>query len=151
MTVIAWDGITMAADKMADAGGSRLSVTKIFRLKDGSLVGCTGGLAKGLQLIDWLDNSREPDKYPNNDDGDGNTIASLLHITLDGRKFRYEAYSTPFEIEDEKCAVGSGIDFAIMAMYLGHSAVEAVNYTNWLCTSCGCGVDALRLIKEEIL
>jgi len=150
MTVIAWDDLTLAADKMADAGGSRRTVTKIYRLKDGSLVGCSGGLTKGMQLIDWLDNSRDPDKYPDNDDGSGNSIANLLHITVDGRKFRYEAHATPFEIEDEKCAVGSGIDFAIMAMHLGHSASDAVNYTNELCTSCGCGVDTLRLIKETL-
>ena len=43
MTTIAWDGKTLAADKLASYGELRTTVTKIFRLSDGSLV---GGAAK---------------------------------------------------------------------------------------------------------
>lgn len=43
MTVIAWDGVTLAADRLSGCTGVRMSLTKIHRV-DGMLVGGAGDM-----------------------------------------------------------------------------------------------------------
>jgi len=48
-------------------------------------------------------------------------------------------------VEDAFCAMGGGRDYALAAMFLGKSALEAVQVACALDITCGKGIDVLEL------
>lgn len=118
MTTIAFDGTTLAADTMANSGGMRRSVSKIFKLDDGRLFGAAGEYQNVLMALEWLNKGGERPALT--DDFTG------LLVDLQGQCFRYEHKLYPSLIAERFTACGSGRDFAIAAMHLGKSATEAV-------------------------
>ena len=139
MTVIAWDGKTLAADKQATQYSQKQVVTKIFKLDDGSLAAICGQAVYGLQIIEWLKNAGD---YPNNKATNEDSYAEVLHIK-NGKLYKYSQLETPMLIEQDIFAMGSGQDYAIAAMHCGKSAKEAVEITNMYCSDCGIGVDVI--------
>ncbi|MCK4121398.1 hypothetical protein HFK83_03310 [Ralstonia pseudosolanacearum] len=140
MTVIAWDGKTLAADKRATSVGLARTVTKIQRHGD-VLLAMTGDWDVAVELREWLKAGAVPRDFPEKAREDN---ASLIVIGRGG----IAVYSTgpfPMPIEQEKVAFGSGRDFAEASMYLGCSAIEAVSVACHFQTDCGNGIDALTL------
>lgn len=148
MTVIAWDGKTLAADKRASFGGLHGTTTKVHRLSDGSLVGCAGNAAQIVEFVHWLGAGAEPDKMPAIQ-RDAKECVSALVIRPDGKVLQYENTPYPIHIENKTWAIGSGRDFAMAAMYLGHDAADAVAVTCVLDSGCGNGIDALMLVDAN--
>jgi ATP-dependent protease HslVU (ClpYQ) peptidase subunit len=62
---------------------------------------------------------------------------------------QYESTPHPLVIQDKHWAIGSGRDFAIMAMHLGKTAAESVELASLFCNDCGNGVDTLELEPKE--
>lgn len=143
MTVLAWDGITLAADKRAVMDGLTRTTTKIFRI-NGCLVGYSGESAFGEAMLDWFRRGEKPDDFPDSQ-RDMNTWAGLLVIREDGKIQRYEQAPYPITFEDSQIAVGSGRDYALAAMYCGRNAHDAVLIACEFDNGCGNGVDTLRL------
>jgi ATP-dependent protease HslVU (ClpYQ) peptidase subunit len=143
MTVIAWDGRTLAGDKQTSFGGLHGTSTKVHRI-DGNLVGCCGNAALIQEMLMWFRNGADPEKFPENQK-DTDTCATVLVVTKDRQILQYESSPYPIRIENEFWAVGSGRDYAMAAMLLGHPAAEAVECANHLDTTCGNGVDTLEL------
>jgi|AraplaDrversion2_2_1032049.scaffolds.fasta_scaffold00773_51 ATP-dependent protease HslVU (ClpYQ) peptidase subunit len=142
MTIIAWDGKTLAADKRGTVAGMGYAVTKIHRLPDG-LVAFSGGGAHAAELLNWFHGSRNPDTYPRRDDDSG---AGALHIDAQGRVFMYSAANPfPERIESPYFARGSGRDYAMAAMHLGCDARRAVEVACAFDIGCGHGIDTLEL------
>jgi hypothetical protein len=143
MTVIAWDGKTLAADKLCVNGGLRGTVTKIFRAGD-CLVGGSGDFSFVLAMVDWVQKGRDPAAFPA-DQRNKDNWQPMLVIEADGTPSLYD--QTPFPIRQEQAyiAIGSGRDFAMAAMYLRKTAVEAVEVAIALNSGCGNGIDELRL------
>jgi len=142
MTVIAWDGKTLAADKRATNCGMAYTVTKVHRLPDG-LVAFSGGAGHAGELLNWFLGSRDPATYPRYKEDDG---AGAFRVSEDGKIHIYcSASPFPEIVEQPFFARGSGRDFALMAMHLGKSAQEAVELTSLFDSGCGNGVDALTL------
>jgi hypothetical protein len=142
MTVIAWDGRTLAADKRGTVAGMAYTVTKIHRLPDG-LVAFSGGGAHAAELLTWFRGARDPTTYPRCDDDSG---AGSLRIDTEGRIFMYAA-ANPFPelIESPFYARGCGRDYAIAAMHLGCDARRAVEVACTFDIGCGNGIDTLQL------
>lgn len=63
MTVIAWDGCTLAADKRASSGGIARTVTKIER-HEGCLIAMTGCWDTGAEMREWFKAGADPEKFP---------------------------------------------------------------------------------------
>lgn len=143
MSVIAWDGKTLAADKRASYGTTILTTTKIFRI-NGCLVGYTGDASFGEQVLSWFRDGADSTTYPA-DQRDATNWAPLMVITPDGRILRYERTPHPLTYEGEFFASGSGGDFALAAMHLGKTAREAVELACLLDSGCGNGVTELTL------
>lgn len=141
MTVIAWDGKTLAADKRATGDGMANAVTKIKRVGK-CLVATTGSLPDGMALLDWYARGAKPADYPS-----GGMKAVLIVITADKKILEYNG-GHPYEIEDPYYAMGSGRAFATMAMRLGKTAEEAVKLTCEFDVSCGNGIDILEHAKR---
>ena len=150
MTVIAWDGYTLAADKRGNSGAGSpvIRVTKIRRLADGSLVGWCGGLHFAEAIVQWIEAGADPqiaeDKWFEHEELAG----QVLRIMPDKTILLYE-HAFPITVENHIYAIGSGSPYAAAAMFLGHSAETAVTVASEFDTSCGNGVDTLQL--EELI
>jgi ATP-dependent protease HslVU (ClpYQ) peptidase subunit len=141
MTVIAWDGKTLAADRQTTIAGARFTSQKIFRI-NGELLGFSGGQPHGMRLLDWALTGFEPATYPVEPDDDRSGL--ILRITRDRRIMRYDN-AFPCIYEDEFYATGSGRDFALGALAAGKDAVGAVEIAIRFSTECGMGIDTLDL------
>lgn len=143
MTAIAWDGRSLAADRLANTGGLRGSVTKIFRAGE-LLVGGSGDFAFVLAMVGWVQRGRDPAAFPehqkNKDDWQ-----PILVIEKSAPIQLYDRTPFPVRFEQRSIAIGSGRDFAMAAMYLGRSAKEAVEVAIALDVGCGGPVDVLEL------
>ena len=143
MTVIAWDGKTLAADKRATlAGYGGGTVTKIHRI-NGALCAFSGSLDTGLEMLEWFRSGADPAKYPKRQADDND--ATFIVITPDRAVMVYERSPHPLKFEEGVKATGSGRDYALAAMYLGYPARTAVEVACALDVNCGNGVDTLEL------
>lgn len=143
MTVIVWDGTTLAADKQMGVEYPR-AVTKIQRTHDGELIGICGHFDHGQELVRWYLAGCNPATFPARQ-ADDDKSSELIIIRADGSLWMLLGSPTPIKIENPSHAIGSGRDFAVAAMYLGKDAREAVEIACELCGSCGLGVDTLTL------
>lgn len=143
MTVIAYDGRRLAADKQNTVHGFSDRVTKIFRVP-GGMVGFAGHAVHIARLVEWFKAGRPADAWPAPTSED--KCGDALFIDGDGRIFLYSGESPiPMVSESPFAAMGSGRDYALAALYLGHSASDAVRVASALDIHCGQGVDVLEL------
>lgn len=146
MSVIAWDGKTLAADKRAVMGTLIVATTKIFRITNynegGALVGYAGDAAAGEEMLHWFKNGAIPEKLPAAQ-RDKNDWVGLLVIWATGAIWKYENTPHPVKLMPQKFAIGSGRDFGLAAMHLGKTAKEAVEIACLFDNTCGDGVDVL--------
>ena len=140
MTVIAWDGRTMAADRLVDSGGARRTTTKIWRI-NWSLVGGAGDMGRVGAMAEWYRLGAVPADFP---PGATDDNWAVLLVAKDGRAVMYEHSPWALQFADSQIAIGSGRDFAMAAMHLGLDAAGAVAVACALCPSCGSGVDILE-------
>lgn len=143
MTTIAWDGETFAADKRTSFGSRIATTIKIHRV-GAMLVGGSGGTAEIQEMVQWIKDGRNPDKFPAAQ-RDGATCTSMLVIQPDEPIWHYENSPYPLHIYNKQWAIGSGCNYAIAAMHLGKTAREAVEIACLFDSNSGNGVDELTL------
>jgi ATP-dependent protease HslVU (ClpYQ) peptidase subunit len=151
MTVIAWDGQVLAADKQMSTVGFCTTVTKIFRVPgiDGEyLVGLAGSAGLAMCVMAWVRDGRVCKDFPKADRNDESV--HVLCITPQGKIDLYQNSGHPIRIEDPTFAMGAGQDFAAAALYMGADAKHAVQVACALSCDCGGGIDCLpyRPIRE---
>src|SRR4051812_31749209 len=105
MSIIAWDGETLAADRQATMAEMRRPVRKIWRLKNGELVGITGNEGGGRELAKWYEDGADPAKYPPMQATP--EWVRLTVISTDGVR-DYEQRPVPLITLDKFMAWGSG-------------------------------------------
>ena len=129
MTVIAWDGVTVAADSMANEDGLSSTVTKLHTFKDGVLAD-VGELWACAAMRAWLTGDGA---FPNVSGAD----ASLIVFGPLGEVQEYQ--STPYPLEEFSApyAWGCGRDLALGAMLAGATAVEAARIACERSIYCG--------------
>lgn len=144
MTVIAWDGKRLAADKQSTNAGYASKVTKIYRVP-GGLVGFAGSPFHAAALLEWFLEGRKPEAWPKPYDPE--SFADAIFVTTDGRVYEYCGSRGPYPELNESPfgAWGCGRDYALAAIHLGHDARQAVEVACALDTRCGQGVDVLEL------
>jgi ATP-dependent protease HslVU (ClpYQ) peptidase subunit len=147
MTVIAWDGRMLAADKQSTDNGCRRTVTKVHRLPDGGLVGLLGSASHAMELLSWFRSGAHMTTFP--DPRNEDSRAWAVRIDISGRILLYGTGPHPEVVEDSVYAGGCGRDYALAAMHLGHDARKAVEVACALDAHCGQGVDALTLHEQQ--
>lgn len=145
MSVIAWDGKILAADKCSCNADYRTVVTKLVRIESGIVLGWTGAMEHGLGLKDWYINGAKKENWPAFQQKDNWT--RLIVGTPTGSVFQYEQEPFPQLIEDQFSAWGSGRDYALGAMEMGADAIKAVEVASRFNAACGFGVDYFRLLE----
>lgn len=135
MTVIAWDGKILAADKQTVWGTIPKPTTKIFTLSDGVRFGACGFKDNVEKFRRWVIEGRVRDQRPN-------IIGEFYGILVEpnGLCFHYNEALEEHNIAGQ-WAIGSGGDFAMGAMLAGKSAIEAVEIAIQLDVNSGIGVD----------
>ena len=142
MSVVVWDGKTLAADKQGTIGDVAMTVTKLWKLDDGTVVGGVGDAFGAISLRDWYINGADPEKW----DPDNETA---LIVAKDGEcKFLAEL-PVFMPVEDPFMAWGAGADIALGAMMMGANAVKAVGIVCEINVTCGCGIDSFPCGKKR--
>lgn len=145
MTIIAWDGKTLAADKMACLVDHGAKTTKIFPVAESSYAAIAGDHAKCLELVQWIKDGAERERFPKQDREDS---VKVIVATKGEKTIKlYENTPDPIVFEDDYLAWGSGRDYALAALFLGKTSAIAVSVANSLCTSCGLGIDSVKINK----
>lgn len=143
MTCIAYRAGTMAGDKLYGSEWLKVRhVTKIF-VASGHLIGLSGSARACMEFLSWIRAGARPEKFPEVC-AENNSVHALV-VDRHGKIRLFESSPAAFEIENEYVAIGSGQDAATAAMYLGETAVAAVQVANAICNGCGGGIDVLRL------
>ena len=131
MTVIAWDGATLASDTRCGDGSDNSEIVKIWRLQNGYLFGGAGDAGFCSLVRHWLERSvakmgkGDPPDLPKTY-GDGPPTFAGLLIRPDGQCFILDQYLGPIETLGGPQAVGSGASHALTLMKTGHTAEQAV-------------------------
>ncbi len=88
MTVIVWDGKTLAADKQATNSGLKRKVTKIYKIH-GDLVGFSGDFDYAFAMKKWFEGGARVEEFPKHQE-DNDKWVGVLVITPQRRVFKYE-------------------------------------------------------------
>lgn len=143
MTTIAWDGKHLASDTRCTAsGGLKRQVLKIFPLPDGSLYGACGSAEQNGVVRAWLAGEIHKPSTPLED-------FTGMVIRPDATIWMYEKLLTPWQVFDKKHAIGSGRDYALMAMHFGKTAYEAVELASQFDAWTALPITVLKLLKEH--
>lgn len=143
MSIVAWDGRTIAADRQMTAGNLILTTHKIRKLPNGDIVAWTGITENGLAVAEWYEKGADPALWPASQKGED--WSRLIVVPKRGRPFTYEQLPVKQIVHDRRAAWGSGGHFAIGAMEMGASSVQAVKVASKFCNGCGQGVDSFRV------
>jgi len=138
MTVIAWDGKSLAVDRRGTSMGLAVILKKYKTLESGEIAVWCGSNDQGLMLADWYEKGADIETWPKfqkHDEWSDLVIASNSGIKS------FERHPVAQVMEDKLQAWGSGRDFALGAMQNGATAEEAVRVASQFNVYCGGGVD----------
>jgi hypothetical protein len=146
MTVIAWDGKTLAADRQRDAGGVTVPATKVYECETpqrGRIIfGCAGDAMDIARYVRWAKGR----------DGAPPTLSDLTIMSIDKDRRIWVADHRLYwcEVNMPYWAIGCGRLYALTALHLGHDAKKAVEVACELDSGCGMGVDVLHHDRTEM-
>ena len=124
MTTIAYRNGILAADTRAIIGGSTMgSINKIAKNFGGSLAGAGGNAGYNYAFIEWFRNGEEG--IPPEAKVTDNALDRGVIFRVDGKIEVYEP-DGKFMIKAPYYALGSGMDVALGAMFMGATAEQAV-------------------------
>lgn len=147
MTVIAWDGTTLAADREASDSWIKCNAaTKIARLRD-TLVGCAGPAAAAAEMKAWFAAGAEPSAFHES----LRKLETLTMLTIGPDRVVRVYQNTPYPMvyvagqdSSVRHAIGAGKEAAMAVMLAGNDARRAVEIASLVCCGCGNGVDTLE-------
>ena len=151
MSVVVWDGKTLAADRQVTDGSMVRTTTKIRAIKTGKfkgyLMGAVGATATANLAMDWFEAGANPSHFPYEYMKSSEMGASLVVITQDKEIWRFDHLPVPIIMEDEEYATGSGRDFAYGALSMGADAAKACEIACGHSVECGVAIDIIEWRK----
>ena len=141
MTVIAWDGKALAADRQVTFGYTKNKRTTKIRKYGDVLCGVTGESKYADALFKWVEDGRIKERFPSfsNDN-------QVMLVVIDDKDL-IEYWSSTFETKyprDTKASWGSGKELALGAMAAGADAKTAVEIACEYDLYCGGGADVVE-------
>lgn len=143
MSVIAYDGKTLASDCMGVISGRMVTAHKMIKKDCGIVLAWTGIQEHGMGMAEWYIEGCNIDKFPKFQEGD-DWVRLLVYDN--GILGYYEQYPILQVVNDKIAAWGCGGDYAMGAMTAGKTAVEAAEIACELSPYCGKGVVSHELI-----
>jgi hypothetical protein len=146
MTTIAFDGKTLAADRLRTMRGVPMTATKVFRARhwklhgSEALYGCAGDSYEIVALREWLQGA-----------GEKPTLKDISILAMDrdcqawlgNESFAFVPVTLPI------FGIGTGGEYAMGAMAAGKCAADAVKIAETLDNCTGLGIDILEWNPEE--
>lgn len=136
MTIIAFDGKTIASDSQISDTYVEYNCKKIFKINN-SYIGTVGDYSEGLKFIRWF-KDQMTEKPELSTEG-----FSALQI-IERKVYYWDAYLIRY-LSTIPCAIGSGDCIAMGAMLAGANAKEAVKITIKLDKECGGRIQAYEV------
>lgn len=150
MTVIAWDGRFVAADRMAVVSGNTMVRIRKLRRFDDTVIGGSGSTSNIGEVFEWFSAGADPEKYPAVQRTADWAPVMAFRVGDPQYFVRYEQSPYPTRFDGPPFfATGSGCEFAFGALACGKNAIEAVRITNSLTNLCGMGVQWVDLLTGE--
>lgn len=150
MTIIVWDGKTLAADKQTTDGGQKIKCTKIFKWK-GHLIGGSGTAVLNEAMFEWFKDGADHSSFPDYINLDDDNDCHMLVITPKGKILNYENNPYPMDYTENKVfCIGCGSPYAYAALSMGADAKRAVEVAIENDANCGMGIDTLTLEKRKL-
>lgn len=141
MSVVVWDGKSLAVDRGATDGFTMWELDKAWKHDEEVLTG-VGAYSTICRMRDWYLAGCINDDFPRT-----LSHAELIVVSPSGLK-RYEHTSPqPIVHGFNKCAFGSGRDFAYGAMAMGATAEQAAQVACGFSVSCGHGVKSFNIVE----
>jgi len=154
MTVIAWDGETLAADRQAVSDGCASLVEPkigyvVRKSGEAFLYGYVGDIADGEELLEWFQKGAKKKKFPEHlREASCNTLLAI--ITDEGLVAEYFRSPYPVRHPVGGYAWGSGAAYALGVMEYGAVAQEAVEIASRFDVNSGGGVVSISFEIPEI-
>jgi len=154
MTIICWDGKTLAADKRRMHGGTISTGKKIYAFKkytgEVELMGVAGDASDARELLTWYLDGGSRQTFPHRcrESVEG---AFLLVVSREGGQTVVKQFSSgpqPCVFEQEQVALGCADCAAYVAMACGKTAIETVELVSRFNNGVGNGCDALTFESE---
>ena len=144
MSVIAWDGKTLAADRMAVYDSIIIKTKKLITLPTGEVFAWAGVVENALAVVKWYQDGQCEPEWPKCQEQDD--FASVI-LLKDKKLYEYEQAPILQPVLSFPRAWGSGAKFALGAMAAGADAIKAVKITSTLCNQVGLGIDSVSVKK----
>lgn len=148
MTVIAWDGNTLAADSMSSDGylhGSCIKLTEHRRRGKRYLMAGTG-TSRAIEAVRrWFITGAKPDKFPKFAFDDNGCMRFIVVDCENGVVRDYQGVAIPCIEKAVPFAWGCGAEAAMGAMAHGATATQAVETACKLIKGCGGPVVSLSV------
>jgi hypothetical protein len=146
VTTIAWDGTSLAADRLVSSPGHKYSAKKIRKveLEEGEFLvaGFAGDLTACAQMLDWAETGFDPEQAPEMADDAVEGIAAystgLVYLICGTRMM-------PLTV-DVPAAVGSGGSAAMASMVREKDALLAVKTARKVDPFTGGRIDCIRVL-----
>lgn len=143
MSVLVWDGKTLATDRAANDGINRWLVQKIW-FRSGNIVAAIGSSSVVSRFLSWYDDQTNL-KFPSYS---GNALNAV--VVGEHGLSRYLPGGEQQDHGHNILALGEGRDFAYGALALGHTAIEAVRAANMYSLTCGLGIAAYSVETQKL-
>lgn len=147
MTTIAWDGKTLAADRMVLYGDAQPRAERKIHNCGRYIYAGTGQYSATFLVMEWLAGGALPEHRPNLGTEDCSGIAIDRQTC---KVYQVEGQQPVLmPLSAKRFAVGSGREFARAAMELGKTAAEAVRLASRLDSGSGFGVDTVSIAARR--
>jgi ATP-dependent protease HslVU (ClpYQ) peptidase subunit len=138
MTTLAYKEGVLASDSLTTNGDTKNGGTqKVFKLPCGRLIGICGSVENGLVLVQAMkDGAEKPPKLQD--------VEALLIAANGAVAYRYEGKLFR-KLRTKYIAAGSGMDYALAALWMGADAVKAVRAGIYFDRNSGGRVQTVKL------
>ncbi len=140
MSVIAWDGRTLAADRQGTKGDTIYSIRKLWKISFNIVIAVAGYPDSALVLKQWCEKGFVKQDWPSCQ-SDKDKWSTLVVVKKNNPVVFYETQPEPIEVIDNFMSWGIGREAALGAMAKGATAVEAVEIASKFVIGCGRGCD----------
>jgi hypothetical protein len=145
LTVIAYDGLYVAADRMISNDSGLHGISRKLDVWEKQVLVSTGAADHGEALAIWFKDGKNPAAFPHAV-ADGSGKNAYLYVFQKGMPVMcFQTWPAPILFPMTEFAAGCGGDIARTAMHLGRDAREAAKVACELNVYCGNGVDYVDL------
>lgn len=149
MTVIAYDGHYVAADRLIVNDGGLMGTCQKLTVWEGVVLATCGAADHGEALMIWWKDGKNPAAYPFRHGGETKD-AYMYVFEYEMPVLCFQTWPSPILFPMAEFAAGSGNDIARTALHLGRDAREAVKIACDLNVYCGGGVDYVDLTELKL-